>query len=1314
MKHNKTKKNHNKNKKSDNVKMDCNGKNKYSPQCNKLLTIQENKERDLLETNPTTNLFLYPSLNDPDFNIKISSKKEFDDTKYDGTIYTNIKEHSDHLSSMDYELSPHQLFVKNFMSFQTPYNSLLLYHGLGSGKTCSAIGVSEEMRDYLKHVGSSKQIIIVASENVQSNFRLQLFDESKLKQVDGVWSTTGCIGNKFLKEVNSTNMKITKEKLIGQIKSIINESYIFLGYIQFANYIISKSNAYDNSDQENAQVVKRLKAEFDNRLIIIDEIHNIRMTEDNENKKVGANLELLVKSADNLRLLLLSATPMYNSYKEIIWLLNLMNINDRRSTIELKDVFDSTGQFTSNGREILLQKARGYISFVRGENPYTFPYRVYPNLFSIQHTFDTSAFTYPKYQMNGKKLASTNAVKILKLYVSPIGDYQKIIYNYIIHTLRMKKRNTTTKHGTIRKMPTFENMDSFGYTVLQRLIETLNISYPYDGLSDQQLGGATQSASLSSLESLPSTISSLDSSSSSSSSESASSESSSSESESESSESSSSESESDESVDSDISSIASSKSSRRNKMRVMVDPAELTGKKGIGRIMTYIDTKNPDVKGSYEYKKDVINKYGRIFSKEQIGKYSHKINTIIENIVSLSGTVSEGIILIYSQYIDGGLIPVALALEEIGFTRYGENVKSLFKSPPVEKSDVYTMRPKIKNKSFTPAKYTMITGDIRLSPNNEADIRAITNKNNADGRNIKVVLISKAGSEGIDLKFIRQVHVLEPWYNMSQIEQIIGRAVRNGSHKDLPFEKRNVQIFMHGTILQDNKEESADVYIYRVAEYKAVQIGKVSRVLKEGAVDCIINQAQHNFTQANMETFLDEKITQVLSSGQTFTDFKVGDIPYSQNCDYMETCDYTCSPNKTITETDINQDTYSEKYMYSNSEKIINKIKLLMKERFFYKKNVLMNLIDVPKKYKLLEKYSALTQIIEDPNEVIVDKYGRSGKLINIGDYYLFQPLELTDNTISTFDRSIPVDYKHKKINFELNPDIVKPVAKLHVDINLDKNVNVPNNNKNNVFEVIKKNYEVAVSHISDVKIQRGDNDWYKHCGYIIFKLLNTMDIANKTKLIQFLINHIVESLVFHDKVSLLNYIYSFETLEENSIEFLIKSHFLTTTHKVQLPNESNPSHVMLLYNKNAQTNNDTVFVLNKELTMWEETNPEDKLYIQNAVTEWRIDNSTLNNIVGYIGYENKNQYMVFKSKSMSSHRNTGARCDEAGKIKTINALNEVLGYEHFSKENTSKLNLTQVDMCILLEFILRNSNSNKLDNKIWFLNPDVVLYNNF
>jgi len=100
---------------------------------------------------------LYPSLDDPNFNIKIAQKKEFNDNKYDGKIY-DIEEQAKKLCEADFDLVPHQIFVKNFLSFQTPYNSLLLYHGLGTGKTCSAISVAEEMRTYLNQLGISQRI----------------------------------------------------------------------------------------------------------------------------------------------------------------------------------------------------------------------------------------------------------------------------------------------------------------------------------------------------------------------------------------------------------------------------------------------------------------------------------------------------------------------------------------------------------------------------------------------------------------------------------------------------------------------------------------------------------------------------------------------------------------------------------------------------------------------------------------------------------------------------------------------------------------------------------------------------------------------------------------------------------------------------------------------------------------------------------------------------------------------------------------------------------------------------------------------------
>ena len=128
-------------------------------------------------------------------------------------------------------MATHQRFVKNFLSNQTPYNSLLLYHGLGTGKTCSAIGVSEEYREYMKQTDTSKKIIVLANENVQNNFRLQLFDDTKLKLVEGIWEITGCTGNKFLREINPMNLQgLSRDKVLTQVKRLINQAYLFMGF----------------------------------------------------------------------------------------------------------------------------------------------------------------------------------------------------------------------------------------------------------------------------------------------------------------------------------------------------------------------------------------------------------------------------------------------------------------------------------------------------------------------------------------------------------------------------------------------------------------------------------------------------------------------------------------------------------------------------------------------------------------------------------------------------------------------------------------------------------------------------------------------------------------------------------------------------------------------------------------------------------------------------------------------------------------------------------------------------------------------------
>ena len=728
-------------------------------------------------------------------------------------------------------------------------------------------------------------------------------------------------------------------------------------------------------------------------------------------------------------------------------------------------------------------------------------------------------------------------------------------------------------------------------------------------------------------------------------------------------------------------------------------------------MMSFVDTRSPPVKGDFEYRRSTLDNYGRIFSLEQIGKYSAKIKTILDNIIN-----SEGIILIYSQYLDSGLIPMALALEEIGFTRYGDSgAKPLFKTPPTSVIDVRTMKPPHDKSDFAPARYTLITGEPRLSPNNDFEVKGATGDDNRDGKKVKVILISKAGSEGIDFKFIRQVHILEPWYNMNRSEQIIGRAVRNFSHKDLLFEKRNVEIFMYGTILGDNKEEAADLYVYRVAEYKAIQIGKVSRVLKETAVDCIIHHDQTNFTQDKIEkklkAALKKPITQILSNGKVLKDFKIGDAPFSPACDYMAKCDYDCKPNAETDESQLNEDTYDEKFILMNSEKILQRIRMLMKESFFYKKDVLLKQIRIQKEYPYVQIFAALTQLIDDQNEFITDKYGRDGRLVNIGEYYLFQPVELRDKNTTLFDRSVPIDYKHDMVKFTIKKDITKAVAEKKKTAKISHaHVDLADEGRR-LLDEMKVNFEICLEFTKKPSIPRGDDNWFKHCG-IVMKKMSKDYPDSKEMLIPFLVAHMLESHLFEEKLEIMNYLYSLDKLTRQSLEWYAKEYFQMnsiTTKKFT---------AFIMYNLGKRM----IMILN-ENNKWTPAEPEDQREIASSKAAkdfLTFTASDYNKIIGFIGYEKSNRYLVFKTKDITAKRDTGARCDESGKIKTMQKLNEILGKEIYTKENTKAQKkgkdiiseaVGQVELCITQEFILRYFNSIKREGKQWFLMPELAIW---
>mgnify|MGYP003328238821 FL=1 len=1128
--------------------------------------------KEIIENKDEFN-FLYPSLDDPSFASNLSQRKEFYDTRYEKPDENKpIQEIADQLCNTEFELAPHQMFVRNFMSFQTPYNGLLLYHGLGSGKTCSAISISEEMRSYLQQIGSTQKIIIVASPNVEENFKLQLFDERKLKLIDGIWNIRACTGNKYLKEINPMNMRgFSKEKVIKQVNKIIKNYYIFMGYVKFANYIVSKSSFEGDLDEDkkNEIIKKRLNKTFNNRLIIIDEVHNIRMSDDNKEKRVATELLKLVNNVKNMRLLLLSATPMYNSYKEIIWIINLLNINDNRSEIRVQDVFTPDGNFKIDnegnevGKELLIRKATGYISYVRGENPYTFPLRIWPKEFDSQN--DIQNFKYPLYQLNNNEIF--RKIEMLSLFMVEIGEIQSLGYNKIIESTKNDIENND------QNTQNFQDMGKLGYTILQRPLEALNIIYPSKDLLENK----------------------------------------------------------------------------------NIKKGDLVGSVGLNNIMKYDKT---PLKRNFEYKS---GEFDGMFKIENIGLYSSKIKNICESIQN-----SEGVILVYSQYIDGGIIPLALSLEEMGYRRAG-STPSLFKNPPVDNIS---------------GSYIVITGDQSISPNNVNEIKLATNSDNKNGNKVKVILISMAGAEGLDFKFIRQVHILEPWYNMNRIEQIIGRAVRTCSHKDLPFIERNVQIYLYGTILEDKEKEAADLYVYRLAEEKAIKIGLVSRVLKKSSIDCLLNIDQTKFSTEDLNLNLDIR----LSNNKILKDYKIGDKPYSSICDYMEKCSYKCSPIPTLNKDDIKLDSYSESFILINNDKIIQRIKNLFQEKFFYYKIDLINEINIKRSYPLIQINSALNQLINNKNEFLTDMYGRLGRLINIDELYLFQPLELNNPNISIFSRSTPIQFKNKSLLYE-QPKI-KDLESIPNNI-LQKSEPLENKGEK-LLETLKNDYNLTEI---PQEIKASTDNWYMFSSIVVPFLIKKG--INKNILDNLIISHQIENLKLDELIILLNYIDE----QENTDHYVN----LIKTYISEIVININENKAILLQNLGKP---DAIVKRNKEWQQARFSDMEELKPFTIKIISQLMKTQNLGKFIGFLE-EFKKTYMVFKVKELEQKRNKGARCDQAKKSRTLQILNEINALEFINEDFSRK------ELCVLQEFIFRYFNKIKKDEKKWFLTPIEAIFFN-
>lgn len=1188
--------------------------------------------------------FLYPELNDPELQLKIAQRQEFASTRYNGEI-TDVEERSDEMCNKEFSLMPNQIFVRNFLSLHTPYNALLLYHGLGSGKTCSAIGIAEEARYYQKQISKVKnnmlfngKICIVASPTVQKNFRLQLFDERKLKQTNGQWNLHTCVGESFLHEINPMNVKNqSRDKVVSTIQSIINDSYIFIGYRELANKLYKVIHPQNESNDElTSEKIreKRIRKYIDNSLFIIDEFHNIRNTDDKKDKLLVDMFFKITKYCDNFRLLLLSATPMYNSPQEIVWFTNLLNAVDKRTKIKISDIFDKEdnlletepGLFQQPSNEekgtlLLKRKLNGYVSYVRGENPYTFPYRLYPKDFvnmntninaeeqeidpleaAVKENYINIIENKPELQMNNSPLDV--GIQHMDLYTHSMGEYQTMGYNYIMEYM---KQNMSEGEDYSK----FETMESFGYTFLQKPLEALNIVFPIDGLQEKIDNSEYTSETL----------------------------------------------------------------------------KQMTGVSGLKRIMSNKINKETNSIYDYEYKIDTP-----VFHQDHIGNYSHKI----AKITKLIKEGSQGIIMVYSHYLSAGVIPMALALEEMGFARYSSSKqsKSLFSnSRSRPKLDSLTMKTQddfdLTYRPFQQARYVMITGERELSANNIEDLKYITQPDNADGSRVKVVLITRAAAEGLDFKNIRQIHLMEPWYNTNRMEQIIGRGVRNNSHCDLELNQRNVEIYFHSTTPIEQKE-TVDLYIYRYAEMKAIKIGKVTRLLKEVATDCLLNHDQTNFTETKMN-----KELQILSSTMSSSlSYKIGDKGYSPTCDYMESCDFKCMLQDQYNKETTFQYTNSSSFAKNSILPITKRLRELFKENIFYHYEALVELINVNNTYNEDHIELALERFTSNKNDYIMDQYNRKGYLIRKGNYILFQPLEITDEYISLYERSVPIQYKEKYTSVRI------PTKLPGKQIQNTTTGSIENNTAelsmiDNTSKLLSDMVETIENSSKDKK------SWYYRADIIKGLLIEELGELSENDWKQLKIDHYLDLLEWNKKETLFNYM--LQTNQHEYYDFVLS---YMNTHEL-----SGYKDVFIFYtNKVAlfKKENNLLVPINDALLWNYKTGLEEHVFSQNK----------LSGLYGFL-VSKKSGEIEFKLKQSKVVGNyLGRVCNNFTMSDVYNYINGITkednkyngdylnkwGETNQIDKKSIKLLLTNGTMCTFIELLLRSYNKENKDSKLWLL----------
>lgn len=270
---------------------------------------------------------LLPLPNDKDAQLdyyEIYSKyhqSENNDNKGKDRIQTMI----DNCNVSDFDFQPHQKMLRDFMSPVSPYKGLLVYHEPGTGKTLATISMAMEYQEQVMQY-QNKIIILVPRPNTKQVFLNEMLYYKKSSN------------NSFL-ELTERDFEDSDKQLIKEFREVfsIYTQKSFLKMVigeKLKNVSTGKYLKNDKGNIQRTRSVKKLNF-LVNTILFIDEAHNMI-----SNDGIGKAIDRIIhsKKTKNLKVVLLTATPMKNTVKDIVPLMNF--ILPKEEALEIEKILE--------------------------------------------------------------------------------------------------------------------------------------------------------------------------------------------------------------------------------------------------------------------------------------------------------------------------------------------------------------------------------------------------------------------------------------------------------------------------------------------------------------------------------------------------------------------------------------------------------------------------------------------------------------------------------------------------------------------------------------------------------------------------------------------------------------------------------------------------------------------------------------------------------------------------------------------------------------------------------------------------------------